>query len=82
MRQSSGVGWVGERGTVWLVTEAGGVLPPSVAVFQCSFFPLGTSVREVNAVLYVTCECFQNSAGVRVGVGISESCKHIQSNIL
>lgn len=32
---------------------------PSVAVFQCSF-SLRTSVRDVNAVLYVMCECLLN----------------------
>lgn len=32
---------------------------PSVAVFQCGC-SLGTSVMEVNAVLYVMCECLQN----------------------
>lgn len=47
---------------------------PSVAVFQCIFFffyflffPLGTSVREVNAAMYVMCDCFQNS---KYGVGV------------
>lgn len=46
---------------------------PSVAVFQCSvcfFFPpllsLGTSVKEVNAVLYVMCDCLQNRVCVCV----------------
>lgn len=61
---------------------------PSVAVFQCSF-SLGTSVREVNAVLYVMCECLQNREYVCVCVSvwwgekkITKSCKHFQSNIL
>lgn len=65
MRRASGVGWVrlGEVGRAVrcsLACDRGwrGVAP-SVAVFQCSF-SLGTSVREVNAVLHVTCECLQN----------------------
>lgn len=60
MRQASRVGWVrwGEQcAAVWLVTRGSRGDAPSVAVFQCLFFPLGTSVRKVNAVLYVMCEC-------------------------
>lgn len=46
---------------------------PSVAVFQCSFFfffffALGTSVREVNAALYVMCERLRKSEGGGRGV--------------
>lgn len=58
MRQASGggLGKVGRAARCSLACDRGrrGVAP-SVAVFQCSV-SLGTSVREVNAVLYVMCE--------------------------
>lgn len=55
-----GLGEVGRAVRRSLACDSGcrGVAP-SVAVFQCSFSP-GTSVREVNAVLHVMCECLQN----------------------
>lgn len=54
---------------VWLVTEAGRGAAPSVAVFQC-IFSLGTSVREVNAMLHVMSECLQNRKCVWGGGGV------------
>lgn len=81
MRRASGVGWVrwGEQcSAVRLVTRGCRGVAPSVAVFQCSF-SLGTSVREVNAMLYVMCLMKRGSKGKKK---ISLSCKHFQSNIL
>lgn len=69
VRRASGVGWVrwGEQcSAVWLVTWGCRGVAPSEAVFQCSF-SLGTSVREVNAMLYVMCECLQNREWVKRG---------------
>ena len=52
-----GQGEVGQAVRCSLACDRGwrGVAP-SVAVFQCSFSQ-GTSVGEVNAVLYVMCDC-------------------------
>lgn len=55
-----GLGEVGRAVRCSLACDRGlRVGAPSVAVFQCSF-SLGTSVGELNAVLYVICECLQN----------------------